>query len=135
MAITAISGRAGNATVNSSTLAITKWTAKFNKALADSTDSSTWDGVHLFQSQVPGVLGCDGTIEGYWDAAGTTTTVLMNILTNDAHVPLVLKYDATHTAMSGNFDLENVEMTVEVPGATTVKFSAGFKSNGSFTFS
>lgn len=135
MSITAISGRAGNATVNGTTLSITKWTANFQKSLSDSTDSSTWDGTHLFQSQVPGVLGCNGTIEGYWDQAGTTTTVLMNILTNDAHIPLVLKYDATHTAMSGNFDLENVEMTLEVPGATTVKFSAGFKSNGSFTFS
>lgn len=134
MAITAISGRAGNVTINSVTLAITKWTAKFNKSLADSTDSSTWDGVHLFQSQVPGVLGCDGTIEGYWDSAGTTTTTLMNILTNDSPVPLNLKYNAATSAMSGNFDLENVEITLEVPGATTVKFSAGFKSNGSFTF-
>lgn len=133
--ITAITGRAGHATVGGTALSISKWTAKFTKALADTTDSSTWDGSHLYQSQAPGVLGCDGTLEGYWDQAGTTTTVLMNILTNDPKTAVVLYYDATHQAMNGYFDISDVEMTLEVPGATAVKFTATFKSNGAFTLS
>lgn len=135
MAITAITGRGGSATVGGHAVAISKWTAKFTKALADTTDSSTWDGTHLFQSQAPGVLGCDGTLEGYWDQAGSTTTYLMNILLNDPKTAVTLAYDSTgsHNAMVGYFDISDVEISLEVPGATAVKFTANFKSNGPFT--
>jgi hypothetical protein len=132
---TTVTGRAGSATVNAVALAITGWSAKLNKELADSTDSNNFDPAsgQLYASQVPGVISMEATIEGNFDTAGSTSTNIIAKLKSDVPIPLVLKLTQAVTFGSGNFDLSNVDVSVAVPGSTMVTFSATAKSNGIFT--
>lgn len=134
MAAGSLTGRAGSMTLAGATIPITKWTAKITKALVDATDSDPtyFSGGQLYASNLPGTLGCDGTIEGYWDANSTNTN-LFSFFANDSPRALVLKYNTTTTAISGNFDLSDIEISLEVPGASMTKFTANFKSHGVFT--
>lgn len=135
MAQTSASGRAGSVTIASVAIAITKWDATVNKELADSTDSSTFDPTsgQLFASQVPGVVSMEGTLEGNFDLAGSTSTSIIQRMKADGLNAIVFKISSTVPFASGNFDLTSVDITVSVPGATMTTFSAKFKSNGIFT--
>jgi hypothetical protein len=126
------SGRSGSITVNSVNIPITKWTAKLSKELADSTDSSNYDVAsgQTYKAQVPGVISIEATVEGNFDSAASTGVI--NKLKSDPMLPVVLKLDATTTFCSGSFDLSDAEVSVEVPGATMVSFTATVKSNGVF---
>ncbi len=134
MAAGSKTGRAGYVTVNSVAIPITKWTVKATKELADSTDSSNWDTTssELYKSQLPGVLAIEGTLEGFLDSA-TTGTGLISKLKTDTPLPITFQYDRATNAFSGNFDLSDVNVNVQVPGASMITFTANFKSNGVFT--
>lgn len=127
-------GREGNITVATVVIPITKWSLKITKNLADSTDSGDHDGAtgQTWQSQRHGTIFGEGTIEGHWDAA-TTSSGIVSKMTADAALAIVLKIDATTTYASGNFDLSDVDLSVEVPGATMIHFTASIKSHGALT--
>jgi hypothetical protein len=133
MAAGSKTGRAGFVQVNNVTIPITSWKTKGTKELADSTDSSNWDtaSAELYKSQLPGALALEGTLEGYWDS-GTTGTGVIGKLKADAPLPITFQYDRATNAFSGNFDLSDVEVTVQVPGASVINFTANFRSNGVF---
>jgi hypothetical protein len=134
MAAGSKTGRAGYVTVNSVVIPITKWTVKGQKELADATDSSLWDtsSAELYKAQAPGALSLEGSLEGYWDS-NTTGTGIIAKLKADNPLPITFQYDRSTNAFSGNFDLSDVNVTVQVPGATMINFTANFKSNGVFT--
>jgi hypothetical protein len=69
-----------------------------------------------------------------WDAATTSSGIIAK-LKADPPLPCVFKIDASTNYASGNFDLSDVETSVEVPGATMIKFTANVKSNGIFVLS
>jgi hypothetical protein len=136
MATQSKTGRSGSVTVASVVIPITKWSLKGTKDLADSTDSGNYDppSGQTYKSQQPGVIGLEGTIEGNWDAATTSSGIIAK-LKADPPLPCVFKIDASTNYASGNFDLSDVETSVEVPGATMIKFTANVKSNGIFVLS
>jgi|SRR6185312_8013700 len=130
------SGRAGNITIGGNVVPITKWNAKLNVAFADSTDSGNYSSGtgNLYKSQLPGDQQVEGSIEGFYDTATTSTNITSNIK-NPASgpFPVVLKFDASTTWFSGNVDFSDVDFTVQVPGATVINYTANFKSNNSYT--
>lgn len=129
---TSQTGRFGNAAVNATAIGITGWTCTVRREYADSTDSNNYDPVtkQTWTSQQPGVVGADATIKGNFDISGVADTNLVQIFKNDGPYPMALSQNRTQTFISGNWDFSNVVLTVEVPGATMVSFSADAKSNG-----
>lgn len=129
-------GRGGNITIGGNVVPVTKWSAKLTVAFADSTDSGNYNSGsgNLYKSQLPGDQQVDGSIEGFYDTATTSTNITSNIK-NPTSGPyaLVLKFDPSTTYFSGNVDFSDVDFTVQVPGSTIVNYTANFKSNGAYT--
>lgn len=126
-------GKAGSITISSNVIPITKWSAKINFEFADATDSGNYDSGsgRLPKSQLAGDDQMEVTIEGNWDAATTSTNLLALLKApNSGPYAVVLKIDASTPFANGNFDLTDAETTLEVPGATTVKYTCNAKSNG-----
>lgn len=125
-------GRFGRATVNSVEIGITRWTGKMRKEFADATDSNNYDSTtaQTWTSQDPGVVGCDATIEGYFDLSGTTDANFIQKFKTDGPYPMSLYQTRTLLWASWNWDFSDVEITVSVPGATMMTFTANAKSNG-----
>lgn len=125
-------GRFGRAQVNAVEIGITKWTMKARKEFADATDSNNFDATtgQLWTSQDPGAVGFDGSVEGNYDAAGTTDTNFIQKFKSDGPFPVSLFYTRTVLAMTANCDFSDVDVTVSVPGSTMVTFTANFKTNG-----
>lgn len=128
-----VTGRSGNATINSVVIGITQWEATITRQLADATDSNNYDSVsgQTFQSQAEGVVGIDGTLSGNYDLSGTTDANLsQKLVASDGPYPIMLAFTPTVKFASFSADLENVRYSVSVPGATMITFSSSFKSNG-----
>lgn len=129
-------GKAGNITIGGNVVPITKWNAKLNVEFADSTDSGNYSSGtgNLYKSQLPGNQQVEGSIEGFYDSATTSTNITSNIK-NPTSGPysVVLKFDPSTTWFSGPVDFSDVDFTVQVPGATVINFTANFKSNGAYT--
>jgi hypothetical protein len=125
-------GRFGRAQVLGVEIGITRWTAKARKEFADATDSNDFDtGTgQLWTSQLPGVVGFDGTLEGYYDAAGTTDANFIQKFKSDGPYATSLYLSRTVLFMTANVDYSDVEISVSIPGATMVSFTANWKSNG-----
>jgi hypothetical protein len=125
-------GRYGRGQVNNVEIGITKWTGKMRKEFADSTDSNDYDSVttQVWTSQDPGVVGCDGTLEGYYDMSGTTDANFTQKFKTDGPYPISLYLTRTLLWGSWNVDFSDVEFSVSVPGSTMIAFVANFKSNG-----
>ena len=125
-------GRFGRATVLGVEIGITKWTTKMRKEFADATDSNNYDSgtTQTWTSQDPGVVGCDATVEGYFDFAGTTDTNFIQKFKSDGPYAMILYQDRTTVHASWNWDFSDVETTVSVPGSTMITFTANAKSNG-----
>lgn len=128
-------GKAGAISIVGNVVPITTWKAKLNVSFADATDSGNYVPATgtLPKSQLSGDFQVEGSIEGFYDTATTSTNITSNIK-NPVGGPyaVVLKIDASTTWFSGPCDFSDVEFTVEVPGATMVKYSLNFKSNGVF---
>lgn len=129
-------GRAGGFTLAGVTIPFTKWSATNTKELADSTDSGDYDAGsgQIFKSQKPGVISQEVTVEFNYDSA-TTSSAIMAKIKNDSLLTAVLKYDASTTYCTASYDLSEVEMNLEVPGATMITGSAKLMSNGVITYS
>lgn len=129
-------GRAGGFTLGGTVIPFTKWTATTTREFADSTDSGDYVTAsgQLFKSQKPGVISQEVTVEFNYDSA-TTSSAIMAKITNDSTLTAVLKYDASTTYCTASYDLNEVEMNLEVPGATMITGSAKLMSNGAITFS
>lgn len=129
-------GRAGGFTLAGVTIPFTKWSATNTKELADSTDSGDYDAGsgQIFKSQKPGVISQEVTVEFNYDSA-TTSSAIMAKIKNDSTLAAVLKYDASTTYCTASYDLSEVEMNLEVPGATMITGSAKLMSNGVITYS
>ena len=131
---TSQTGRFGNATVNATAIAITGWTCTVRREYADSTDSNNYDTVtkQTWTSQQPGVVGADATIKGNFDISGVADTNL--IWCRYSRMMVRTRWHRPESDpddfISGNWDFSNVVLTVEIPGATMVSFSADAKSNG-----
>jgi predicted secreted protein len=132
MPVQKVAGKSGSLTYNSQTLNFSKWTAKVNRDLADSTDSVDYDPVTdmLWKSQIPISNQIEVDVEGFFDLNSTDTTLLTPLFSGTAAVPVVLKITPTHTFGHGNFDLSNFQ--VEVPVDGIVKFSGSMKSSSIF---
>jgi hypothetical protein len=133
MAVTqSFTGRQGSATINGVFIAITRWTAQLHREYADSTDSNNYDAAtgQIYQSQAPGVIGIDGTIEGNIDLTGIVDAQVFQKFKTDGPYPMLLSFTRAVNFCSGNFDYTTMDTTVQVPGATMVTFTANFKSNG-----
>lgn len=129
-------GKAGQISVYGAQLTITKWTAKTKKEMAKSTDSSNYDvpSGQLFAAQLPGEHSIEVSVEGHWSAANTPAN-LTSKLQQDATGQVVLMYDRSTTYASFKADISDVEITVEIPGAKTIDFSATLMSNDKITYS
>ncbi len=128
-------GRFGRATVLGVEIGITKWTGKMRKEFADATDSNNYDSAtaQVWTSQDPGVVGADGTIEGYYDLGGTTDANFTQKFKSDGPYATILYLSRTTVWASWNMDYTDVEFAVMVPGATMITFTANWKSNGTPT--
>lgn len=129
-------GKAGALTISGQVIPITKASSKTQMAFADATDSGNYDSVsgNLFKSQLAGDTQIELTIEGNWDASTTGTDITAKLMNpGGGPWPMVVKIDGSTTWISGNFDLTDVDLSIQVPGATMVTFTANAKSNGQFT--
>lgn len=124
-------GRQGNMTLNSNVVPITKWNAKLTRNYADATDSSTYDPVtgQVWETNAPGTVFFEGTIEGNFDLA-TTSADIIALFKTDGPYPCVLGLTRSVNFSSGNVVLKDADITIEVPGATMCTFSCSFKSDG-----
>src|SRR4051794_5909943 len=131
MASDSVTGKAGKVTVAGATLTFTKWTAKPKKEYAKSTDSSNYvpGTKQLWTSQLAGEQNLEATVEGNWSRANTPTNLISKLQSDDP-VAAVLMIDQSTTFCSGNFDLTDLEVGVEVEGAKVVEFSCTLLSNG-----
>lgn len=129
-------GKAGSLTISGNVIPITSANPKVSMSFADSTDSGGYDAGtgNLYKSQLAGDTQIELSIEGFWDAATTSTNITAKIQNPGAGpYTMVVKLDGSTTYCSGNFDLENVDLKVQVPGATMISFTATAKSNGKYT--
>ena len=137
----AVSGRGGSCVivVNSSTsilLNITGWKGTLRKEFSDSTDSGNLDSTgQLWTGQVPGAVGMDGTLSGWYDSssAGTTAALIGATMKSDGPYATSLSITQSVLFASWNLDFSNIDVNLSVPGATTVGFTSDFKTNGSPT--
>jgi hypothetical protein len=129
-------GKAGALTISSNVVPITSAKPKVSVEFADSTDSGNYDVAtgNIYKAQLAGETSIELSIEGYWDAATTSTNITAKIQSpGSGPWPMVVKLDGSTTLCSGNFDLSDVEFSVQVPGATMISFTATAKSNGKYT--
>ena len=137
MAITvtrSFTGRHGHITVDATELPITKWSAKLTRELADATDSNNYnpDDGQTWKSQQPGVIGIEGTIEGNFDLDSTADLIIAKFKV-DAAFPCVLGLTRTTNLCTGNFDFNDTDISLEVPGSSMVTWTTTFKSSGVLT--
>jgi hypothetical protein len=131
-----VSGRGGSCiiVINSSTsvtLNITGWEGTLMKNFSDSTDSGNTDSTgQLWRSQVPGDVGMDGTLSAYFDSSGTTASIVTATIKSDGPYMTSLSVTSSILFAAWNLDFQNIKQTLQVPGATTVSFTADFKSSG-----
>lgn len=135
MASDNITGKAGNVSVAGVAIKITKWGAKSKKEMAKRTDSGDYVPAtkQLWTAQLPGEQNLEGTIEGHWNRTQTPSGIIAK-LTSDDVLPVVLKLDESTNYASFAADLSEVEVTVDVPGAEMIDFTAKFMSNGPVTY-
>lgn len=128
-------GRFGRGTVLGVEIGITKWTGKMRKEFADATDSNNYDATtgQTWTSQDPGVVGCDATVEGYYDFSGTIDANFIQKFKSDGPYAMILYLTRTAVWASWNWDFSDFEISLSVPGATNITFSANCKSNGAPT--
>jgi hypothetical protein len=138
MATQSKTGKAGSLTISGNVIPITKANPKVNFEFADSTDSGGYDAGtgNLYKSQLAGDTQIELSIEGYWDAATTSTNITAKIQAPDSGpYAMVVKLDGSTTYCSGNFDITDVDLTIQIPGATMIGFTATAKSNGKYVLS
>lgn len=125
-------GRFGRATILGVECGITKWTGKMRKEFADATDSNNYDAAtaQTWTSQDPGVVGADGSVEGNYDFSGVTDTNFVQKFKSDGPYAMSLFLTRTVLWASWLWDFSDVEISVSVPGATMIAFTANCKSNG-----
>lgn len=127
-------GKAGNMTINSVVMNISKWSGKLTKEYADSTDSSGFDSgtQQLWKKQAAGAIQFEGSIEGFFDFDAGSSAVLAAVLGDTAY-PVTFKYDETTVFASGLVNFMDFDTGIEVDGGTTVGFTTSFKSYGPMT--
>jgi hypothetical protein len=135
MAITetqSISGRGGSMKVNGVTIAITEWSGKLHKEFAISTDSNNYDPVsgQLYRSRAPGEIWIEFSAKGNYDMAGTTDTNFSQKWKQDGPWPVVLGLTSTTNWGSFSADLDDLNFSLSVPGATMTTFDISGQSNG-----
>jgi hypothetical protein len=130
-----LTGRFGRGQINSIEISVTKWMCKLRKEFADATDSNGYDVTtgQLYTYQYPGVVGIDGSIEGFVDTSGIFDTNFIQAFKTDGPFPLSLYYTRTLLFVTMMVDFSDVEINVTVPGATTIPYTANFKSNAVMT--
>jgi hypothetical protein len=124
-------GRQGAAQVNSNTIPIHKWSGGITRAYADSTDSSTYNPAtgQTWETQAPGTVVAEGTLEGYFDLA-TTDADIVQLFSSDGPYPVTLSLTRSQDFFRGNANFMNFKANVSVPGATMVDWTCDWKSSG-----
>jgi hypothetical protein len=124
-------GKAGDLTLAAGRVYFSKWSAKLTKEYADSTDSSGFDAtsLQLWKKQAAGGIQLEGSIEGFFDFAATSSAMLGALL-SDVAIPAVFKYDQETVYASGLINVMDFDTGVEVAGTTTIGFTCSFKSYG-----
>jgi hypothetical protein len=131
-----VSGRGGSSVIaitssSSILLNITGWEGTLMKNFSDATDSGNVDSLgQLWRSQVPGDVGLDGTLSGNFDSSGTTASLIAAAMKSDGPYMTSLSVTSALLFAAWNLDFTNIKLSLAVPGATTVGFTADFKSNG-----
>lgn len=131
---TTLTGNAGQMSLGGSPLTITKWSGTLKAELADSTDSSSFNATlgYTFKTQKPGVRSMEGSVEGNFDLDQTSASIAQKLF-DGGPLPAVFKFTNTTTFASCDVDLSDVEISVQVPGANMVTYSAKYQSNGTVT--
>jgi predicted secreted protein len=131
-----LTGKLASLTLDSQVVRITKATPKITKELADSTDSSDYDGTTgLFhKSQIAHSAMVELAVEGYFYHAngGTIADVLIKCYAAAAIATGALTIDGTNVIATGKWDISDFEADIE--NTATVTFKATLKSNGKITF-
>jgi hypothetical protein len=128
-----LTGKGGSVTLNDVSIPVTKWTCKFSQELADSTDSSTYNSTtgKLWKKQDEGDTAAEGTIEGHFDLNTTQADVIALLATSSGPYPLTLVLNPTTNLITESLvSLSDADVTLQVPGATEVDFTANWKSYG-----
>lgn len=133
-----VSGRGGSCLIVigsvSVAINITGWEGNLMKNFGDSTDSGNIDSVgQLWRSQVPGDVGMDGTLSGWFDSSGTTASLVTATMKSDGPYATSLSINSANLFAAWTLDFGNIKVSLAVPGATTVGFTADFKSSGAPT--
>lgn len=110
---------------------ITKWTAKITRNYADSTDSSTYDPAtgQVWETQAPGSVFFEGSMEGNFDLA-TTSADIIALFKTDGPYAVVLGLTRSVNLLSGNVNLQDADVTIEIPGATMCTWTCSYHSDG-----
>ena len=134
MATQSFTGRQGQATVQGNIIPITKWTAKITRQYADSTDSSTFDVPtgQTWESQAPGTVVAEGSMEGNFDLATTSADVIA-LFKADGPYTVLFALTRAVNFMTGLFNFMDCDVTISIPGATMCTFSCNYKSTNIIT--
>lgn len=130
-----ITGKAGSFSYATNVLTITKWEAKVNRGLADSTGSDNYDAttdmVHM--SQLPATLQTEFTVEGRFDTSTTQSQLIVSLYAGTAAVAAIFKISAAVTFGHGTVDISDFSVTNEITGTDAVSWTCTAKTNGVFT--
>jgi hypothetical protein len=131
MAIKKLTGKAAYITVNGNRCEITKLKPSFKRELSKSTDSSNFNPAdnQLYRDQQYGEVSLELDIEGNYDLNSTSPNLTAQ-LHQDLPVHIIGWLDQATKQFEGDFDLENVDTDITVPGAENVTFSTKAYSKG-----
>ena len=128
-----VTGKAGAFTYNGTKLSITKYTAKVERELVDSTGSDNYDAATdlIHKAQLPVSIQVTADVEGQFDLNSTDASVIATLYSGATAIPVILGINAAVVLGHGNFDISDFECDVPIDDMVTWK--ATIKSNGVFT--
>ena len=135
MAVTqSFTGRQGQLTVAGNFLPITGHSGKITRNYADSTDSNTYDPTtgQVWETQAPGTAVAEGAAKGNYDLTTTSLDILALFLA-DGPYSAIFGVTRAKNLMSGTFNFQNFNWTIEVGGAVMCSWTSDFKSHGIIT--
>lgn len=129
-----LTGKASYFTFNGVNIPFTKLTPKVTRKLADSTDSSDYNGTQdmIATTQIPAAYTVEGTMEGRFRLSVIPSTILAGLFTSVTQLPIVIGLNASPTVWGhGLCDISNFQ--TDIPVDDIVTWTCDVKSWGVFT--
>ena len=128
-----LAGKAGTFSYNGTLIPFKVMKPKVATEYADNTDSSNYDVTTnlVHKAQTPVTTQVELSIEGMFDLNTTDSTLITQLYSGAAAVPVIINLNSTKVFGHGNFDLTDFEASIPIDDMVT--FTASLKSNGVFT--